>query len=340
MRGRFSFLGMIFILLISILAGVTLGGVNIPVKETIKVLVNWLPFIDWESIDPMYQSIIMAIRLPRVIMAALVGAALAIAGTVMQGVFRNPLADPGIIGVSAGGTFGAVLVIFLGWSLVQPFLVPVAGFIGAMTTVIITYHIATTRNFTHIGTLLLAGIAISTFLNAFVSLMLSYAQFSLSQQILFWLMGDLNGSQWSDVYYLIIPILLGVSFLIWFGKEMDIMQLGDEQAENIGLDLQKLRRILLVVASLLTGISVAFTGTIGFVGLIVPHIMRFIVGPSHRVLIPASAIGGAIFLIVADLLSRLVIRPAEIQVGIITSFFGAPFFLYLVWKNKQLFTKG
>lgn len=333
MKHRFLFIGMILLLFIAILFGVALGGVNIPIKETIKV------FMNRDSIDPMNESIIMAIRLPRVIMAALVGAALAIAGTIMQGVFRNPLADPGIIGVSAGGTFGAVLVIFLGWSLVQPFLVPVAGFIGAMTAVIITYHIATTRNYTHMGTLLLAGIAISTFLNAFVSLMLSFAKYSLSQQILFWLMGDLNGSQWSDVYYLTIPILLGVFFLIWFSKELDIMQLGDEQAENIGLDLHKLRRILLVVASLLTGISVAFTGTIGFVGLIVPHIMRFIVGSSHRILIPASAIGGAIFLIIADMLSRILIPPAEIQVGIITSFFGAPFFLYLVWKNKQFFAR-
>jgi iron complex transport system permease protein len=328
------FIILICSLLASLLLATMYGGVIVPFTETVKVLLSLLPFIELDY-NPMYETILIQIRLGRVVVAGLVGAGLAISGVVMQSVFRNPMADPGIIGVSSGGAFGGVLAIYFGLSAVHSLFVPLMGFILAALTLFAIYMIATNQGKTSVLTLLLTGIAISSFLSACTSLLISFSNAGVMQQIVQWMMGNLNGRDWSHVQILIVPVLFSICLFLYHANDLDIFLLGEEQAQNMGISVQRTRNILLITASLVTGMSVSLTGAIGFVGLIVPHMIRMIIGPSHWNLLLASALGGASFLIIADLISRLAIRPAEIQIGIITAFFGAPFFLYLILKNKK-----
>lgn len=328
----FSFL--FILLLFSIVMSTMLGGVTIPFKETIKALLSVLPFFDIDSAT-MYKQIILQIRLPRVLVAGCVGASLAVAGVVMQSLFRNAMADPGIIGVSSGGALGGVIAIYFGFTAIGSFMIPVLGFLGAFITLFIVYFISTQNGQTSILTLLLTGVAISSFFSACTSLILTYSSTGQLHQILFWLMGDLNGRDWDHLKLMIIPVCVALVIFFLYRHELDILMLGEEEAANLGINVQFTRNFLLIVASILTGVSVSLTGAIGFVGLIVPHMIRLIIGPSHKLLIPASVLGGAIFLIGADLISRLIIKPAELQIGIITAFFGAPFFIYLIILNKR-----
>ncbi|WP_148629617.1 iron ABC transporter permease [Bacillus sp. E214] len=320
-------------LLVSLLLATMYGGVIVPFTETVKVLLSLLPFIEFDY-NPMYETILVQIRLGRVVVAGLVGAALAISGVVMQSVFRNPMADPGIIGVSSGGAFGGVLAIYFGLAAIHSLFVPLMGFILAALTLFAIYMIATNQGRTSVLTLLLTGIAISSFLSACTSLLISFSNAGVMQQIVQWMMGNLNGRDWSHVQILTVPVLFSICVFLYHANDLDIFLLGEEQAQNMGISVQRTRNLLLITASLVTGMSVSLTGAIGFVGLIVPHMIRMIIGPSHRNLLLASVLGGASFLILADLISRLAIRPAEIQIGSITAFFGAPFFLYLILKNR------
>ncbi len=328
------FFVLIILLAISIVIATSLGGVTIPFYETICVFLSEIPFVDL-NVHTTYQTILMQIRLPRVLVAGLVGAGLAVSGVVMQSIFRNPMADPGIIGVSAGGAFGGVIAIYFGLTAIGSFMVPLLGFLGAFVTLSLVYFISTSNGKTSVLTLLLTGVAISSFLSACSSLIITYANIAQLQQILYWLMGDLNGRDWDHLKLLIIPVVVACTVFYIFRNELDILLLGEEEARNLGMNVQRTRNLLLIVASLLTGVSVSLTGAIGFVGLIVPHIIRLMIGPSHRLLIPASILGGALFLINADLIARLLIRPAELQIGIITAFLGAPFFIYLIILHKR-----
>lgn len=329
-----AFLLLFVLLLFAIVTATMLGGVTIPFKETVTILLDALPFIDLD-VSTTYEKIILQIRLPRVLVAGCIGAGLAVAGVVMQSIFRNPMADPGIIGVSSGGALGGVVAIYFGLSSIGSFMIPLLGFVGAFITLSVVYFISTSNGRTSILTLLLTGVAISSFLSACTSLLLTYSNVAQLQQILYWLMGDLNGRDWDHLKLMILPVLISCVIFYFYRQELDILLLGEEEAKNLGINVQVTRNVLLIVASLLTGVCVSLTGAIGFVGLIVPHMIRLVVGPSHRLLIPASILGGGIFLIVADLIARLFIRPAELQIGIITSFFGAPFFIYLIILNKR-----
>ena len=325
---------LIVLLAVSIVISTMFGGVTIPFAETISVLVSSIPFVDLETTST-YETILLQIRLPRVLVAGVVGAGLAVSGVVMQSIFRNPMADPGIIGVSSGGAFGGVIAIYFGLTAYGSFMIPLLGFIGAFFTLSIVYMISTSHGKTSVLTLLLTGVAISSFISACTSLIITYANVAQLQQILYWLMGDLNGRDWDHLKLMVIPVIFCCLVFTFYRNELDILLLGEEEARNLGIHVQRTRNILLVIASLLTGVSVSLTGAIGFVGLVVPHMLRLMIGPSHRLLIPASILGGAIFLILADLISRLLIRPAELQIGIITAFIGAPFFIYLIIRQKR-----
>jgi len=330
-----SLMLLLFILLsVSIVIATSLGGVTIPLRETISVFISTLPFVDMDA-ESTYERILLYIRLPRVIVAGLVGASLAVCGVVMQSLFRNPMADPGIIGVSSGGAFGGVIAIYFGLTAISSLIVPLFGFIGALFTLFIVYFISTSNGKTSMLTLLLTGVAISSFISACSSLIITYASYGQLQQILYWLMGDLNGRDWGHVKLLIVPFIICSVIFYLYRKQLDILLLGEEEAQNLGISVNATRNTLLIITSLLTGVCVSLTGAIGFVGLIVPHMIRLIIGPSHRYLIPASILGGALFLIWADLVARLLIRPAEIQIGIITAFFGAPFFIYLILRHRK-----
>lgn len=311
------------------------GAVSIPYWSTVKIVLNQLPFVELDGWDAAHETIILNIRLPRMLVAALVGAALGISGAVMQGLFRNPMADPGIIGVSSGGALGAVVAIYLGFSYLHYLLVPAAAFLGAMATSFLVYLLATRRGRTQMATLLLAGIAVSSFLGASSSLILSVSSENVMREILFWMMGGLASRGWGHVSMILLPILIGAVILFCHARHLNILLLGDETASTLGIHAQRTRQVLLAFTSLLTGVAVSVSGIIAFVGLIVPHIARILIGPDHRLLLPASGFGGAIFLIAADTFARLAVAPAELQVGIVTSFVGAPFFLYLLRKSKK-----
>ena len=275
------------------------------------------------------MTILVTLRLPRIILAAIVGFALGAAGTVMQGFFRNPMADPSIIGVSAGAATGAVAVIAFGISI--PFGIEIAAIIGALVAAFFVFYVSTENGHTPVATLLLAGITVQTFLGAMVSLLLLVSGENLRQAI-FWLMGHLHTANWVDIAFTLPLVLLGFSFLFFFTRDLNALYLGEESAHSLGVNVEQTKRILLAVSSLLTAVAVSVSGVIGFIGLIIPHIMRIIVGPDHRILLPTSALAGAIFLVVADTVARSGV--AEVPVGVVTALVGAPFFIYLL-RNKR-----
>ena len=279
-----------------------------------------------------HQYIVTQMRLPRIVLAATVGLSLAAAGTVMQGFFRNPLADPSIIGVSTGAAAGAVAAIAF------PAIVPfeslhLAAFAGALTTAFFVYAIATEGGRTPVATLLLAGVAVQAFLGAVISYMLIHSGDGLREAIV-WLMGSLRDHGWGDVAFALPVTLLGVLVLGAYVRELNVLLLGEEDAHHLGVDVERTKLLLLALASVVTAAGVAITGVIGFVGLVVPHIMRLLVGPDHRILFPTSALAGASFLVVTDTIARWPAGPTEVPVGIVTAALGAPFFLFLLTRQE------
>ncbi|WP_435179572.1 vitamin B12 ABC transporter permease BtuC [Halorussus sp. AFM4] len=285
---------------------------------------EFAPLFDF-AVPDTARTIVMTIRLPRIALGAVVGLALATAGVVMQGFFRNPMADPSIIGVSSGAAVGAVATIAL--PVAVPFSLPTAAFLGAIAAAFGVYLLATEDGRTPVATLLLAGVAVQTFLGAVVSFLLLQTGESLEQAV-FWLMGHLHLAAWEDVTLVLPVALLGFGVLLAYARDLNVLLLGEEDAHALGVEVERTKRLLLAVASVMTGAAVAVSGVIGFVGLVVPHVMRLLVGPDHRILLPTSALAGASFLVATDTVARS--GPAELPVGIVTAFLGAPFFLYLL----------
>ncbi|MHC1635076.1 MAG: FecCD family ABC transporter permease [Candidatus Methanospirareceae archaeon] len=277
------------------------------------------------------EIIIFDVRLPRVLLASLVGAALATAGATMQGLFKNPMADPYIIGISSGAAVGAALSLTFLPSFLLSYTTPFMAFLGAMLATFLVYTIAKVGGKIPIDSLLLTGIAISFFLNAILSFMMYIAGEDL-HQIFFWLMGGFWLAHWTEVKIIVLPIFVCFFLIYSFARDLNAMLLGEEAAHSLGVNIENVKKALLILSSFITAAAVCFNGTIGFVGLIIPHITRIIVGPDHRILIPSSAFVGAIFLAWTDTLARLL---NEMPVGIITAFFGVPFFLYLLRKRKK-----
>ena len=320
--------GLALLLLAVMVLSAGIGPVSVAPGVVVRAMADALPGVSL-SVPDTARIIVVTVRMPRIALAALVGFALAAAGTVMQGFFRNPMADPSIIGVSSGAAVGAVAVIALDVSI--PYGLAGAAFVGGLLTAFAVYLIATEDGRTPVATLLLAGVAIQTFLGAVISYMLLQAGESLEEAV-YWLMGHLHYASWSDVKLagLAVPLLFVV--LLAFARDLNVLLLGEEDARTLGVEVEFTKRALLAVSSLVTAAAVAVSGVIGFVGLIVPHMMRLIVGPDHRVLLPASAFAGAAFLVATDTLARS--GPAEIPVGIVTAALGAPFFLYLLRSRE------
>ena len=288
---------------------------------------------DWSSIQ---ETIVVDIRTPRVILSVLVGMGLAITGAAMQGLFRNPMAEPYVLGMSSGAACGAALAIVLGVGKVFGSLsIPVLAFIGATTTIFVVYDIARTEGKVPTETLLLAGIAVGFFLHAVVSFLKIIASHEALRDVVLWLMGSFALATWGDVKMVIAPILLGVGLLYLFSRELNALQFGEETAMYLGMEVETVKRILLVASALITAVAVSVNGIIGFVGLVIPHVVRLIIGPDHRILLPASALCGAIFLVLCDTLARTVAELQEIPIGIITAAIGAPYFVYLLRRRKK-----
>lgn len=281
-----------------------------------------------------HRAALLDVRLPRVLMAVLAGGTLAIAGATMQTVFRNPLADPFILGVSAGAALGAALNIILGIGYAYGLLLPMMAFAGGLLAALTAYLIARRAGVFMADTLLLAGIALNSLLSA---LLLSLLFFSAEQfrSLFFWLLGGLDRANWNSIRIVLAVYAAGGLYALFRARAMNLLMLGDEQAKSLGVEVEVEKRRLVIVATLLTATTVAFTGIIGYVGLIIPHAVRLVLGPDNRLLLPVSAVVGGVFLVWADLLARSVLSIGELPVGVVTAACGAPFFLYLLVARRQ-----
>jgi iron complex transport system permease protein len=278
----------------------------------------------------------MNIRLPRVLLAAVVGAGLSIAGVAMQGVFRNPMASPSVLGISSGAAFGASLAIVLGFSFVGgAWAIPAMAFVFCIATMFLVYGISRTGGIVPVETLLLAGIAVGALFSALVSFMQFIAGEQLSS-VVFWLMGGLSSATWGQLVLVTPLIAIGSFAIAWFAKDLNLMTIGEEHASSLGVDTQKVILYLTIATSVVVAAAVSVSGVIGFVGLIIPHIIRMMVGPDHRILVPASILAGAAFLVLTDTFARTILAPSELPVGIVTAVLGAPFFLYLLRRRKHM----
>ncbi len=282
------------------------------------------------------ELVIEQLRLPRVVVGALVGMALGVSGTTMQGLFRNPMADPGIIGVSSGGAAAAVIAIAAGIANSFYLALPFFAFLGSLGAAFLVYGIAAVGGRFSMATLLLAGVAVSAFLGALVSAVIIIQSDAANvREILFWLAGGLDGRTWEHARLAAPLVLAGTGVILLLSRDLNLLMLGDEDARALGVRVEVIRPVLIAAAALATGAAVAFSGTVAFVGLVVPHILRLIVGQDQRVLVPASALGGAAFVVAADAIARTAVQPAELRLGVITAFAGAPFFLFLLVRNKR-----
>jgi iron complex transport system permease protein len=325
------------VLLFVIALATSIGSVNVPLGTTVRIILDRLPLV---HIDQTWANtvatIIMDIRLPRVLLAGLVGAALATAGATYQGLFRNPLADPYLIGVAQGASLGAVIGFLLPVSIsFGAFgVIPVFAFAGAILATLAVYLLARSGKTLPVTTLILAGVALSALLSSIVSYLIISSGSAL-HGIIFWLMGSFALAKWSEVAAVLPYVAVGVGIILVFARLLNVMQLDEEQAQQLGVNVERLKLILLAAATLITAAAVAFVGTIGFVGIIIPHAVRLAWGADHRYLLPLSILTGAAFMILADLLARTVLAPTEIPIGVITALCGAPFFLYLLRRRRQ-----
>lgn len=329
----------LFILLIAMAAfATTIGSVEIPFWTTFNVLLSRLPLVNiapsWPSTT---ETIILDIRLPRVILAGLVGAALATAGAAYQGLFRNPLADPYLIGVAQGAALGAVIGFVMPptWHRFGFGIIPLLAFTGAIISTAIVYNLARVGKTLPVTTLILAGVALGALLGSIVSYLIISSGEKM-HGIIFWLMGSFSLSQWSEVKVVLPYVIVGVVIILVYARPLNIMQLDEEQAQQLGINVERIKLILLAAATLITAAAVSFVGTIGFVGIIIPHAVRLVWGADHRFLLPLSVLTGAIFLILADLIARTVLAPTEVPIGVITALTGAPFFLYLLRRRRRI----
>ncbi|MBI5966746.1 MAG: iron ABC transporter permease [Deltaproteobacteria bacterium] len=315
---------------------VSTGAVSIQLSKTWSILLHHFlgltPSVEWTGGD---STIILNLRWPRVISGALVGAALSIAGAVLQALLRNPLADPYVLGISSGAAVGAILAILfgLGSTILGSYAIPGAAFGGALLTLLFVYFLARVQGRLPSQTMLLAGVIVSSFFSAIIMFLISITTDERLHSVTFWLMGNLAYVASQTLGVIFLYLLLGSAVLFSLAKDLNLMALGEETASELGVEVERVKKTAFIFASLITGAVVSVSGLIGFVGLVVPHLVRMIWGPDHRFLIPASALLGALLLVLADMVARTIMAPSEIPVGVVTALGGAPFFIYLLRRK-------
>ncbi|MGB2853126.1 MAG: iron chelate uptake ABC transporter family permease subunit [Dehalococcoidia bacterium] len=327
------------ILLLCLLIAAAIGAVSISPLSIIKMTLNKTALFNFTATwQPSAETILFQIRLPRVIAAALVGSALASAGVLFQGLLRNPMADPYIIGTSAGAAFGATIAMMLPISLafLSFGLVPIAAFVGALAAVLLVYNLARVGGKTPVVSMLLAGFAVSAMLTAVMFFMVTLSgKTGLLQSIYSFLMGSISVSGWNKIIVVAPLVIGGIIAARFLAFRLNAFALGEEGAAYLGIDVERDKLLVLALGSLLTAAAVSISGLVGFVGLVVPHAVRLVLGPDHRLLLPAAALFGGAFLVLADLLARTMLAPREIPLGILTAFIGAPFFIYLLRRTRR-----
>ena len=335
-RRYLPYLSNLGLLILAVIFSLAIGSVFIAPASLGQILRSWLTHTPLPDSLETFGFIISDIRLPRTVLVLLTGAALGGSGTAYQGLFRNPLADPYLIGVASGGGLGAVLAMSIKWpySFWGLMAVPLSAFIFAMLTVLLVYSLARVGKSVPTTNLILAGVAFSAFATALTSYLIISSEGEV-RRALNWLLGGSNQSSWLTVLAVLPYLVLGLGFLLFNGHALNLLQFGDDQAQQLGLPVTRTKTLLLVAASLATAAAVSFSGIIGFIGLIVPHVMRLWWGADYRRLLPLSMLAGGSFLILADILARIVLRPQELPVGIVTALAGAPFFLWVLRRSKN-----
>ncbi len=330
--------------LVTMIAAIGIGAYQIPATSVIDILLDTVlsPFgiVLGMPIDAQQSAVLWTIRMPRVLLGVAVGAGLAISGALLQGLFRNPLADPGLIGVTMGAALAAAFVIVMGGALVPNVaqllggaLLPIASVLGGAIVVLVVYRIATKDGATSISAMLLAGIAITAFASAGIGIMIYAASDTQNRELSFWTLGSLARSNWSVLAIVLPCVVFSLIAARLLAPQLNALALGETEASYLGVNTQRIKHLVLLVALIAVGASVAFCGPIGFIGLVAPHCVRLLVGPDHRTLIPAAALLGAILTVCADLLARTMVAPAELPIGILTSLLGVPFFLILLRRS-------
>ncbi|ERT43760.1 FecCD family ABC transporter permease [Fusobacterium nucleatum] len=336
MKYRINFNLFLFFLLIGIIIfSLFYGAVRVPISDVIKIILNKTGLFNFEISKQSYIPIVFFVRFPRIMVAVIVGGALALCGCTMQSLLKNPIVDSGIIGISSGASLGAVIAVSLGLTATNIFAMPIFSGTFALIISAIIYKISTLRGKTDNLLLILSGIAIGSFVGAITSVILTSLAETEMKEYIFWAMGSLNGRRWEHFFFGLIPITILSPILFYYEKELNILLLGEEEAKSLGINIKKIRGKILIIIALLTAISVCISGNITFVGLIVPHILRKIIGSDNRKLLKSSFLAGACFLTFGDLLSRVVLAPKEISVGIVTALIGAPYFIYLIVKIRR-----
>lgn len=341
LKGPLLFPLLLLLLLAVAIFSATIGAAGIPL-ERIPAALGLTSHADAALIER-DRLVLWSVRLPRITIAIVIGSLLAASGAIMQGLFRNPLADPALVGVSSGGALAAAAVIVIGdrvtaaYGAPMPFVVlPAAAFLGSLVTTAILQRIATSGRTTSIAIFLLAGLAIAALANAGIGLLVFLADDRQLRDITFWLLGSLGGATWEKVA-LVAPFLAALLIAVPFiGRGLDLLVLGEAEAFHMGVEVERLKRVSIVLISAMTGAAVAFAGVIGFVGIVVPHLLRLLIGPGHRKLLPASACLGATLLLAADSAARTMAAPADVPIGVLTALVGAPFFLVLLLRQRGL----
>lgn len=330
------FTTLVVLLLGGTLLSAMLGQLYIAPKEVVgsvlqSVGINWLPGPSHEfGAEALWE-----VRFPRIVLTVFVGAALAIAGAVMQGIFGNPLAEPGTIGVSSGAAVGASFAFLHGLSFLGGFTVPFLAFVCGLVTTIVVYVLARSNGRTEVVTLILTGVAVNAISGALISFIVFKAPTQAREQIVFWQMGSFNGSRWEQVAIVVPLVVVGIGLTMFLARGLDLVSLGEKAARHLGVDVERLRLYAMVLSALLVSAAVAFVGIIAFVGLVVPHLMRMLLGPGHRLLLPASVLGGAVLLTFADLAARTLIEFADLPIGMLTALIGGPYFFYLLRRSRR-----
>ncbi len=337
-QNRWPFTTAIYIFLLfglaaSIVVSTSMGYIQIPLEAVVKIILTKISgrvsLID--GLDKLFPVVVIDVRLPRILSAAIVGGGLAISGVVFQGILLNPLADPYTLGVSAGAAFGASLALLLNIGMLGSYSVPLFAFVGAVATLVFVIYLSSSSGGVSSNNLILSGIIVAAILSAGISF-LKYVADEQVAVIIFWLMGSFGSKTWMDVTLILLLVGLGFGVFIFYARDLNLMSLGNRTASSLGVDTRKVTITLLVTASLVAAICVSVSGIIGFVGLLVPHMMRLITGPDNRRLVPVSLLAGAVLLCVADTITRAVL-PSEIPIGVLTALIGGPFFCYLFRKQ-------
>lgn len=339
---RYAATGLVMALIVLVVASIGIGAVAISPGDVFTILASRLGIVDGTTVNPHLESVLLAIRLPRVLLSLTVGCGLAISGALMQGLFRNPLADPSLVGVSSGAAFGAASAIVLGSSIVAPTTAAILGpavvmlsaFCGGLVATLIVYRFATKQGRTSVTTMLLAGIAINALCQAGVGSFVLFADDAQLRDLTFWTLGSLGGATWGTLAIAVPLVGSVVAAAPSLARALNALLLGESEAQHLGIRTQHVKRIVVVLAALAVGGVTAIVGVIGFVGLVAPHLVRLVLGPDHRALLPISALTGAVLLVGADLISRVLLAPVEIPIGIVTAFAGAPFFLWLLLRER------